>query len=196
MNSWSKNDRILKLLPLFLLAFVIKSVGLQDVSPPSADQSQFSMETDAVPIQHPKDVPESALQLLRNDRLVLNCSRAAKMSPDQVPALWFVASETHLDGHNEKDLVVQRRDLHLGPAPNACLMGVNVKPFWIFRETGMGYSLVLFVAAHDLKILETRSKGLRDVRASAMTAVTGYSATYKYDGEKYQVSQRDPKPLE
>jgi hypothetical protein len=131
-----------------------------------------------VPIQHPKDLPEGALQLLRNDRVILNCSRAAKMSPDQVPALWFVAFEIHLDGSIEKDLIVQGRDLHLGPAPNRCLMGANVAPFRVLRKTQTGYSLVLGLAAHDLRVLETRSKGFRDIEASAMTAVTGYSTTY------------------
>ncbi len=191
MTSYSKNYRITKLLPLLILAFGVKGAGSQDVPSPSAEQSQYSMETDVVPIQHPVDVPESVVQLLRTDRLISNCARAAKMSPDQVPALWFVASEIHLDGPHERDLLVQGRDLHASPSPNACLMGANIKPFWVFRKTQNDYSLVLSIGAHDLRVLRTRSKGFRDIEVSAMTAVTGYSATYRFDGDKYQASKTD-----
>jgi hypothetical protein len=197
MNLHRKNEWTPCLLVVlaFVLVFVIEGGRLKNVSASSREQSQFSMETGAVPVRSPKDLPQGALQLLREDRMILNCSQAAKMQPDQVPASWFVASEIHLDGSVEKDLVVQGRDLHLTPAPNRCLMGANVAPFWVLRKTRTGYSLVLSVAAHDLGVLETRSKGFRDIEAFAMTAVTGFSATYEFDGEKYQVSRTDSKPL-
>jgi hypothetical protein len=195
MNASSKDVWIVKLVSLFVLALAINAAVGQKASVSAFEQSQFSMETDVVPILHPIDLPEGALQVLRNDRSILNCSGADKMTADQVPAVWFVASEVHLGGPREIDLVVQGRDLHVKLPPNLCLMGVNIKPFWVFRQTEQGYSLVLSTSAHDLRVLGTRSKGFRDIEASAMTAVTGYSTTYKFDGEKYQVSKTDSKPL-
>jgi hypothetical protein len=197
MNSHRKNGRARGLLVVlaFVLVSVIEGGRPINASALSPEQSQFSTETDVVPIQHPKDLPEDALQVLRNDRVILNCARTAKMLPDEVPASWFVASEIHLDGSVEEDLIVQGRDLRLSPAPNRCLMGANVAPFWVLRKTQAGYSLVLSVSAHDLRVLGTKSKEFRDIEVFAMTAVAGYSATYKFDGEKYQVSRTDSKPL-
>jgi hypothetical protein len=60
-------------------------------------------------IRKPVQVPPAALQVLRDSlgRGAVNCLKHNGITADDVPASWFVASEIHLDGPEEIDLIVQ-----------------------------------------------------------------------------------------
>lgn len=149
------------------------------------EQSKFSAE--AYTFKRPVRVPSDALQLLRNDGHVLSSLKTENLKGDQLPIEWFTASEIHLDGPHEVDLLVMGVDR---------LRGANVSPFWIFRKTPDGYQLVLNAPAHELEVLTTRSKGFRNIRAFSLTANTVLTITYRFDGRQYQPQERKSEPVE
>jgi hypothetical protein len=119
--------------------------------------------------------------------------------PEQLPAEWFVASEIHLGGPNEIDLIVLPRLAPSKPptekSDNACLVGANIDPFWILRKTSQGYDLILSMSAHDLATLTTRSNGHRDIRVFSMTAINITTADFKFDGKRYRFRRARSKPI-
>ncbi len=145
----------------------------------SHEQSSFNME-DAV-VDHPAQIPKSALRVLVEDRHVAQQLRIHNLSPDQIPSSWFQTAEVHLDGGNEKDFVV------IGKGD---LLGANVTPFWVIRNSDKGTQLVLAVPAHELRILKSRSRGFKDIWVGAVISGDLSTITYHFDGEKYQVFQR------
>ena len=145
------------------------------------EQTNFSIETSIEKIEKPVPLPSGVLQLLKKDEDALESSVGCTDEgggPDALQASWFVASEVHLGRQDEKDLVVL--------AANQCLNGANVGPFWVARKTKQGYQLVLSTGGHDLKILDSRSKGFRNIRRASLTAVTVSTTTYHFDGQRYQ----------
>jgi len=159
------------------------------------EQTDFSMETEIVPVVHPFPLSRAALNALAPDKRVAFCLRENKLEPQQLPANWFVASRVHLDGPDEVDLVVQPSD-RLPDTPegavsaNACLIGANTVQFWILRKTQEGFVLVLSEIASELEIRSSRTHRLRDVRLRAV--VGGYVSNLecKFDGQAYQIARR------
>ena len=98
----------------------------------------------------------------------------------RISASWFEASQIHLDGPEEIDVLVK--------AKNACLFGANIGPFWIFRKTQRGYELVLNVSALGVELLPSRTSGHKDVSAGAVAGGKSVIVFYKFDGHRYQES--------
>ena len=69
----------------------------------SKEQSSFSLEQ---PLKEPVQVRNGALQILKKDFSVT----ASGCDDDQVSAAWFEASELHLEGPLEVQLLVTRLD--------------------------------------------------------------------------------------
>jgi len=151
---------------------------------PLWEQTDFSAEYDTV--VHPVPLPESVLQILRNDRHVSLAMKGNDIPPDRLPPKeWFAASEIHLGRPVERDLVVM--------GVNG-LRGANVNTFWVFRKTAERYELVLHVAVHDLKALESKSNGYRDIQTWSSTAVTHTTLLFKFDGRQYQLAEKKTEP--
>ena len=70
------------------------------------EQSDFGIELEAVPIQRPVTLRRAALDALSKEASVASCLENEGLSSEELPANWFVASEIHLDGATESDLVV------------------------------------------------------------------------------------------
>jgi hypothetical protein len=158
------------------------------------EQSEFGID-DAVPIVRPVTLSRAALDALSRDERVASCLEGESLSIKELPANWFVASEIHLDGPNETDLVVlpggRLPDKPAGEiSPNACLVGANTAQMWVLRQTQHGFKLVLSQIALGMTVLTTRTNGLRDVQVGA--AVGGYadSIDYKFDGQSYRIAGR------
>lgn len=186
------------LIPLVAIVGVCASVTASQ-NPRSVarqEQTHFSAEQAdvGVPVQRPVDLPDSALQVLRTDKRVAIC-RGEENLPNGIPARWFIASEIHLDGPDEVDLIVQPRMIDENPTENRCLFGANIAPFWVLRQAPPGYTLVLEIDAHDLKVRATRSKGYRDIAAYAGFGGNEHSVLYKFDGKKYESYQRKSEPV-
>jgi hypothetical protein len=159
------------------------------------EQSDFGIELEVAPIQQPVTLQRAALDGLSKDASVASCLENEGLSPEELPANWFVSSEIHLGGANESDLVVlpggRLPDTPEGEiSPNACFLGANTGQMWVLRKTQSGFQLVLSQIGLGMSILTTRTNGLRDIEVGA--AVGGYddSIDYKFDGESYKVAGR------
>lgn len=147
-------------------------------SPP--EQFHFDLEQ---PVNVPATIPSAILQVLRHNPTVLAGRCKEKNPPGEAPgASLFEASVVHLASADESDMVVKGKD--------SCLFGANVGPFWIFRNSPKGYSLVFSVSALGIEILEARSHGYRSVRAGAVVAGKTVDRTYEFDGVTYQKSDK------
>jgi hypothetical protein len=145
---------------------------------PSQEQIRFGLEES---VNHPIPVPDLVLAALKTDSEVRTsrCVDEDQPSPT-VSASWFEASQIHLDGPGEIDLLVK--------AKNGCLFGANIGPFWIFRKTQRGYELVLNVSALGLELLPSRTNGHKDVSAVAVAGGEAVTVIYKFNGRRYQES--------
>ena len=157
------------------------------------EQSRFNSEQDyaGAPVEGPVELSAAALRTLAGDQVVLRCLKHRERTQDQLPAKWFVASEIHLAGPNEIDLIVLPRLAPSDKPPseeseNACLFGANINPFWVLRETPSGFDLILSKSAHDLDVLNTRSNGYRDIRLYSLTAISVTISDFRFDGNRYR----------
>ena len=80
---------------------------------PEKEQSAFGYD-DPVPVQRPVELSRAALDGLSNDKRVASCLKRNNLNPQELPANGFTASVVHLDGPEERDLVV----LPGGPLPD------------------------------------------------------------------------------
>jgi hypothetical protein len=150
---------------------------------------------DSTPVRHPVKLPRNALNALGKDERVASCLEESGLSPQDLPANWFVASEVHLDGPGESDFVVLPGllDAPNGEiSQNVCLFGANTAQMWVLRKVQNQYLLVLSEIALDLEILHTRTNGLLDIQVGAVVGVAyADSITYKFDGSTYRIAARN-----
>ena len=160
-----------------------------------AEQTVFAAE--ALPgealIKKPANIPDGALQILRDTlhRGTINCIKNVNgMTPDQIPASWFVASEIHLDGPDQADLIVQPNDSLPSPYPNRCLFGAHVVPFWVLGNTNGRYGLRLETVADGLKVLDSRTNWFRDIQTYSATIAARTTLLYKVSVYQYQLAEK------
>ena len=159
------------------------------------EQSDFGIELEVAPIQRPVTPRRAALNALSKDASVASCLENEGLSPKELPANWFVASEIHLDEANESDLVVlpggRLPDTPKGEIPpNACFWGANTGQMWVLRNTQRGFKLVLSQMGLGMSVLTTRTNGLRDIEVGAVVGGYDDSIDYKFDGESYKIAGR------
>jgi hypothetical protein len=145
---------------------------------PSQEQTRFGLEQ---PVSKPVPIPDAILSILDTDSEVLTSRCVEEGRPTRkISASWFEASQIHLDGPEEIDLLVKAKD--------GCLLGANIGPFWIFEKTEHGYELLLGVSALGLELLPSRTNSHKDVSAGAVAGGAAVTVFYKFDGRRYQES--------
>jgi hypothetical protein len=176
-------DRKMKCIPsaalLIIATLLAPGVASQQAKKrPSQEQMKFGLEGSVI---QPVPIPDAVLAMLRTDSEVRTsrCVDEGQPSPS-VSASWFEASQIHLDGPVEIDLLVKAKD--------GCLFGANIGPFWIFKKTPHGYALLLAVSALGVEVLPSRTNGHKDVSAGAVAGGKAVSVLYKFDGRRYQES--------
>lgn len=96
------------------------------------EQTSFDADPDFAQVTRPARLPDSVLQILARDSEVAACEKENPISLTTSLASWFVASEIHLDGPDEVDLVV------LPTAQGNRLMcfhsAEGIGWFWVFRQ--------------------------------------------------------------
>lgn len=160
---------------LMLIASTPQAVRGQHVP---RGQSRFGAE---ITIKNPVEIPSDVLSILRGVKRNQTCLGESE-SADSITKSWFVGSEIHLNGRRLVDLVVTAR--------NECLLGANIVPFWVFRNTSRGHKLVLSVSALSLDVLNTRRNSYRDIRTRVATASSTYSIIFRFDGKEYRPLNR------
>lgn len=164
---------------LTTIIFCLTVIGLQapNASPQARqeaadEQSAFGSDSEldrAVPI------PRTAMDIVRS---VLH------RSADELPDKLFEASEIHLDGPSEVDLVVL---VHVAS---------HGAHFLMLRPTSDGYSVILNSGGDSLKVLRSKSNGYRSI------AIQGFSqagkvttnALFRFNGQQYIEASEKTRP--
>lgn len=153
------------------------------------EQSTFG--TEEVPgepfLRRPVPVPDAVSEVLRRDHGVQSCLEYNPLPSGEPLSSWFLASEIHLDGPNETDLMVLAN-----PEPGKaylCFHSVEgISWFWVFRQTAGQSELILKAPGQGMDALKARHSGYKDIQT-----VTGGQAgrylttiTYRFDGKRYR----------
>lgn len=93
------------------------------------------------------------------------------------PGNLFRAAEVHLDGSDERDLVV------IGVCP---MCGAGEGWFWVVRSAYSNPRVGLFAPGNSLELLTSRTKGMRDVRSRWWGASQKSETIYHFDGSNYK----------
>jgi hypothetical protein len=173
-GEFVNRERSLRSLLLIILAF--STWAQAGPGQDRTEQSVFGAEDDnwkrAVPI------PDDALLAIRT---------ADNAAADEMPASWFLASEIHLDGPTETDIIVKGvGGLRL---PHAAL-------FWVFRTRLGRHELILKTGGDALAALNTRRNGYREIRVDSNTARATTLTIYEFDGQRYQARRTKTRPIE
>lgn len=64
--------------------------------------------------------------------------------------------------------------------------GANVVGFWLFRNDGRRFEMVLYTVAAALVFNKERARGYYNVEVAAASAVKGWNAVYEFDGRRYR----------
>lgn len=142
-------------------------------------QNSFSSEEK---VSSPVKIPQTILkQLAEYDDGQLEKCQQDKLTRKPNIAAHFAASKINLNDDKQPDLIVQAQTL--------CFMGAHNTTFWIFTKSNRKYDLAFDIAVDYLKILDTSSKGFRNIETASHTAVELYTINWKFDGEKYRQSE-------
>jgi hypothetical protein len=153
-------------------------VVLAVVSVLGAEPEQVRFSAGDESVERPIRIPDEIVEILKNDGGVRQVLESEHLAPGKLPMSWFAASEVHLAGPKEKDIVV----VGVGKLKRA-----NVAAFWVFRPMHLGYEVLLTAIEHDLTITEERWKGYRIIKTSAVTATSLRSAAYRFEGGQYKI---------
>jgi hypothetical protein len=190
-NSLSK-ARCLTLITVVFVALLTKA---QDsITPSEQEQSGFGREqVGFVPILQPVAIPQSALEVMSKDDIVVRCVKSKNSDLRQLPSQWFVAAAIHLHSSAETDLVIMPRMLSGEQdgkkSESGCWDGIKNGPFWILRKVRGGFIVVLSKSADGLEIRPTRSQGIRDIWLSWITFDAIGVTPMKFDGKRYVVAK-------
>jgi hypothetical protein len=91
----------------------------------SQEQTRFGLEES---VNQPVRIPEP-VQFIQSTDPDVRTSRCVDedQSLPKISVSWFEASQIHLTGPKEMDLLVKAKD--------GCLFGANIGPFWLFKRT-------------------------------------------------------------
>ena len=152
------------------------------------EQSKFAVED--IPgeprVTHPLAVPDKVVEVLQTDEAVKSCRKDNPIHAGQSLSSWFVASLIHLGGPKQADVVVVPS---FNGEESMCFQtpaGI-IGMFWLFRQHGQRYELVLRTWGGGFEILPSRTNGYRDVRTGTL-GQAGRALTnldFHFDGTRY-----------
>jgi hypothetical protein len=160
----------------------------------SVAQEQTVFDADpSEPITHPIALPNGAAQILAKDNGVLACMKDHLIPLGGSLASWFTASEIHLNGPHEADLLV------LPVAQDSLYMcfhsAEGIGRFWVFRQAAGRYELVLETAGLGLTVLESRHNGYRDIQSGGQVGAFVTGRTFRFENGRYHEYKRKTKEL-
>jgi hypothetical protein len=160
----------------------------------SPEQTVFDAEGDSsgLLVKRTAAIPDSALQVLRDTLTggTFNCLKASGTTPEQAPASWFLASEIHLNGPNEIDLVVLPNVPGISDPtnPGGCLLAAHGGPFWVLGPgiASGRYGLLLATYGLGLRVLNSRTNRYRDIEIGTERN----TRIYKFTWQQYQLAEQ------
>jgi hypothetical protein len=156
------------------------------------EQSVFNADP-SERLARPISVPGAVLEILAKDDTVAACEKDNPVPRGSSLASWFAASEIHLNGSDEADLVI----LPIAQGnPFMCFHSVEgIGWFWVFRPIGTRYELVLKTAGLGLSVLDSRHNGYRDIQSSGQVGKRSTRIGFGFDGKTYQKYQQELKMM-
>jgi len=161
-------DKLRETLTKIIFCLIVIGLQAPNASPQARqkaaqEQSVFGSDSEldrAVP------VPRTAVDLVRS---------AMQRSADQLPDKFFEASQIHLNGPAEVDLIVL---VHVGS---------HAARFFMLRPTSDGYRIILNSGGDSLEVLRTKSKGYRNIVIQGLSQAGTFTtnAWYRFDGQQY-----------
>ncbi len=148
------------------------------VSAFGAEPEQVHFSAGDENVARPIHLPDEIVEILKNDGAVRQVLESEHLSAGHLPMSWFVASEVHLGGPKEKDIVV----VGMGKLKRA-----GLTTFWVFRPWYPGYEVLLSATEHDLIVTDELWKKYRIIKTSAVTATSIRSASYRFEGGQYKM---------
>lgn len=195
------NLRCCLVLALFVTVSMCIARGQNSTNDQKQEQTAFDAEPDldVMHISKPAEIPEGALQVLRDlSRRPADCLKDSSVTPEQVPASWFIASAVHLNGPNEVDLVVLLNEPAIADPkiPGGCMLPANGNYFWVLGPGSANgkYSLLLESYGHRLEVLKSRTNGYRDIQIGAVNLRGSTTALYKFTVQQYQLAAKKTEP--
>jgi hypothetical protein len=155
-----------------------------------SEQTSFNAEPDSAQalVNRPVRIPDSALQVLRDTLTggTFNCLKSHEIEPDEAPASWFLASEIHLNGPKEVDLIVLPNATKIADPsnPGGCLLAAHGGRFWVLGPgvASGRYELLLQTYGLALKVLNSRTNRYRDLQV----AEESRNIIYRFTLQQYQ----------
>lgn len=187
MNNWNELKTLLLLLLLFSAGSHAQISGAT-----RREQPEFNADP-SEQVTHPIHVPNAVLQLLAKDTAVAACMKDNPIAPGGSLTSWFTASEIHLNGPDEADLVVL--PIAQGDALMCFHSVEGVGWFWVFRRAAAQYELVLKTAGLGLSVLDTRHNGYKDIRSDGQVGKWSTRTTFRFTGGRYQEFQKKTNEL-
>lgn len=136
-------------------------------------QTVFSLEED---MQKEVAVPADVIAVLKSDARVDGCFKQKGEGASE--AEWFAASEIDLNGDRRMDLIIKPKD--------ACLLGANQGPFWVFQKMPDGYQQILSASGLGLKVLPKKINSFNQIEVSKVAAQKTAGKVYSFKAGKYQ----------
>jgi hypothetical protein len=142
----------------------------------SGEQRSFGAEDQG--FRRPLSVPLTILDILTTQDEVKVALDIKNVPSRELPPSWFLASEVHLAGPNERDIVV------MGRCP---VCGASVVPFWVFRPHKHGYQLIMAGGGLGLDITHHRTNGYLDIQTGLVAQQKLSTSVWRFDGTEYNL---------
>ena len=159
------------LLSFILLALTNPAQATGAGAPCPNEQIHFSAADDRV--NCPIAIPDDVAAILRSDPDI-----SRHLQNGTLPATWFSATEVHLAGKTERDIIV----MAAGPLRTA-----DATTFWVFRPTAQGHELILTATARDLILTHKRDGDYRIIETDSRSSTHRRTARYRFEGRHYTV---------
>lgn len=159
-------------IPFWFLAITILLFGAS-FSARSQNQTVFELEGG---IGKPVRIPADVIAVLKSDKRVDVCFKTEGAGTNE--EVWFEASEFDLNKDDRPDLIIKPK--------NACLMGANQGPFWIFQNARDGYQKVLSANGLKLEIMPRKLNSFNMIAVSKVAGMRGVQSKFQFSNGKYR----------
>ncbi|MGA3323503.1 MAG: hypothetical protein ABSF45_03465 [Terriglobia bacterium] len=172
----------------FIVAFLAVSGGFSDVQAqkhqPPREQTIFY---EGKPFKYPVPLSPAVLNVLV--KTVENQREMGIEDNSRVrsnPAKLFRATEVHLDGLNEIDLVI------IGLPP---MRGVDTGWFWLVRSTPNNPKILLWATGNSIQVMDSKTNGYCDISSAWASASETLDKVYHFDGKEYMLWKEKRMPI-